>query len=178
MVGASLDVGSMLIGVIETDSDHFRISLVLADIASNKVEGRFSRQVPARISTLIDAVQTGTDELLRAQEQPSLWEGPAPGAARTTPPVIRTGPAVSVPAGAADLRASPAPRRPPAAHPWAPSIALGSGIAAAVCLASGTLFEVDGQRRAAYGHLGSTLLVGGSVLSLVSAATFIIHLLD
>jgi hypothetical protein len=220
-VGVSLGVSRLVTGAVRSDDHRFFLSLNLTDLSTSRVQARFFRQVDGNVADLIRAVQDGVDELLNPKRAPGrLRVLSQPEGARvtvddnylgTTPLVsgeivpgphrvrvemerrfpwkslveVSPGRSVELALGPNDLR----PRRT-----WAPYVAYGGGVGAALSLSSGAIFgtlaevtpsgttrdeaQMDLGRRRTYGRIGTSLLVSGAVLAAVSALVFCTHWRD
>ena len=145
-----------------------------------------------RVRSQPDGAQVAVDEVYRGRT-PLIAAALEPGAHRVRVELDQHFPwsaSVEVPPGG-DVHINLGPHDLRPRRRWAPYVVYGSAIGAALCLSAGgvfgTLAEIaptgrtrqeaqrDLHRRQTYGRVGTTLLVSGTVLSLVSAAVLARH---
>ena len=214
-VAVSLGVGRLVTGVVRSERGRFFLSLSLTDIAANRTQGQFFRQVDGAVGDLVQALLDGVDQLLDPKRTPGrLRVRSDPGGARVTvddtflgsTPLLSTalppGPhavrveldrhfawksTVTLPPGR-ELRLDLGRDDLPPRRIWAPYVAYGTATGAALVGATGLVFgalaqvapsgdtraqvQMDLDRRRGYGRVGTSLLVGGAVLAVVSAVIF------
>lgn len=69
-VGVVLGVKRVVTGTVRAEANDYLVNLVLTDLQSAKVVGRFFRHVHGTVDDLVAAVQEGTDELFRPRPEP------------------------------------------------------------------------------------------------------------
>jgi hypothetical protein len=69
-VGVSLGVGRLVTGVVRREGGRFFLSLTLTDIAANRVQGQFFRQVDGAVGDLVQALVDGVERLLDPNRAP------------------------------------------------------------------------------------------------------------
>jgi hypothetical protein len=220
-IGVALGVTRLVTGAVRSDENRFFLSLNLTDLSTSRVQARFFRQVDGNLADLIRAVQDGVDELLNPKRAPgrlrvlSQPEGArvtvddnylgttplvsgdiAPGPHRVRVEMERRFPWKSTvevsPGRSIDLALGPNDLR--ARRTWAPYVAYGTGVGAALGISTGAIFgtlaevtpsgmtreeaQMDLGRRRTYGRIGTSLLVSSAVLAAVSAVVFFTHWRD
>jgi hypothetical protein len=174
-LAAAAGVRRVVTGVVSREGVRFQLTLSLTDVASGQVEARTSRWVEGGLSALVRAAQDATDELFQPAHAPPAAQ-PHPIDPQRRRPAESAGaelpePRLQLPPGTPELRQ----RR---GRGW---YLYGTGAGALLCLSTGAVFGVlsevspsgrtrgeaqrDLERRAGYGRLGTSLLVGGVALS-------------
>jgi hypothetical protein len=152
-------------GTIRVEPGQYALELSLTDLASGRVEARWSRMVHGDLAPLIAALQVALDELL-----------PPAAAPVARPPDLL-------------IRAEPLPRVAPENH-WLPYAAYTGGTAGVLAAAAGGVFGVlarvkpmgstreeaqsDLRQRESYARTANTLFLTAGVLVAASLITAIV----
>jgi hypothetical protein len=168
----ALGVRRVVTGTVRQESGNYLVNLVLTDVETGKIEGRFFRLIFGGVDALVAAVQEGTDTLFRPRAEPArLRVDSVPsgsrvtldGAAIGTTPLL-SGPLVSGPHSlrverdghfawtgevnllpANDLEIKLSPEQLPQRRRWPASAMTGTVIGSALALGLGSTLGVYSQ---------------------------------